>query len=234
MMRSTVKKIIPVITVFSIVGLILVASVNVSAEENRVPEWVKNTAAWWAMDQITETEFRNAIEFLANQGIIKITGPSTPDEEKYMTVDYKFSILQPPNWERQAQVIDQELRLKENSLVASGTAAYDVPTKIKVSVMDAKGNLKDHNEWGLRLVDDLLSSIGGQFTVNSSGNTTIDNEDAIMNNWTLNLYGMEIKGKSFSVIYRGEAYSISYEADKENFDAHIGQFEEMVETFRFL
>ena len=55
-----------------------------------------------------------------------------------------------------------------------------------------------------------------------------------MNNWTLNLYGMEIKGKIFSVIYRGEAYSISYEADKENFDAHIGQFEEMVETFRFL
>jgi len=228
------KKTLLIIVSISIVGLILGTSINVSAEENRVPEWVKNTAAWWAMDQISETEFLNAIEFLANKGIIKITGPSTSAEEKYMVIDYKFSILQPPNWERQAQVIDPSLGSKENSIVASGTTTYDVPTKIKVSVMDAKGSLEEHNEWGLRLVDDLFSSIGGEFIVNASGNTTIDGEDAIMNNWTLNLYGMEIKGKSVSAIHRGEAYSISYEADKKNFDEHIGQFEEMIKTFKFL
>ena len=228
------KKIVVIITSVAVIGLILSTSINVSAEENRVPEWVKNTAAWWAMDQISETEFLNAIEFLANQGIIKITGQSTYAEEKYMVVDYKFSILQPPNWERQAQIIDPNLGSTENSLVASGTATYDVPTKIKVSIIGAKGDLEDHNEWGLRFVDDLFSSVGGEFTVNASGNTTIDSEDAIMNNWTLNLYGTEIKGKSVTAIHRGDAYSISYEADKENFDAHIGQFEEMVETFRFL
>ena len=32
--------------------------------ENVVPEWVKNTAGWWATDAISETEFVNAIEFL--------------------------------------------------------------------------------------------------------------------------------------------------------------------------
>jgi len=228
------KKIFLIITLIATIGLILGTSVNVSAEENRVPEWVKNTAAWWAMDQISEAEFLNAIEFLANQGIIKITGQSISAEEKYMTVDYKFSILQPPNWERQAQIIDPNLGSTENSLVASGTATYDVPTKIKVSIIGAKGDLEEHNEWGLRLIGEILRSIGGEFTVNSSGNTTIDNEDAVLSDWSVKIFGTEIKGKSILVIHRGDAYSISYEADKKNFDEHIGQFEEMVKTFKFL
>ena len=58
------KKIFLIVTLIVTIGLILGTSVNVSAEENRVPEWVKNTAAWWAMDQISETEFLNAIELI--------------------------------------------------------------------------------------------------------------------------------------------------------------------------
>ena len=37
-----------------------------------VPDWVKNTAGWWATDAISEKEFVNAIEFLANDGIIVV------------------------------------------------------------------------------------------------------------------------------------------------------------------
>jgi uncharacterized protein YjbI with pentapeptide repeats len=43
---------------------------NVFAEN--VPEWVKNTAGWWAEDTISETEFVNAITFLIKEDIIKI------------------------------------------------------------------------------------------------------------------------------------------------------------------
>ena len=45
---------------------------NVYAES--VPDWVKNTAGWWATDAISEIEFVNAIEFLVNQGIINVSG----------------------------------------------------------------------------------------------------------------------------------------------------------------
>jgi len=37
-----------------------------------VPEWVKNTAGWWANDAISETEFVTAIEFLIDDDIIQI------------------------------------------------------------------------------------------------------------------------------------------------------------------
>ena len=34
---------------------------NLAYAEN-VPDWVKNTAGWWATDAISETEFVNAID----------------------------------------------------------------------------------------------------------------------------------------------------------------------------
>lgn len=37
-----------------------------------VPDWVKNTARWWADGLVTEREFLNAIEYLVENGIIKI------------------------------------------------------------------------------------------------------------------------------------------------------------------
>ena len=35
-----------------------------SPQSQEVPDWVKNTASWWAEDKISETEFVNAIKFL--------------------------------------------------------------------------------------------------------------------------------------------------------------------------
>ena len=43
---------------------------SVSAEQ--VPDWVKNTAGWWATDSISETEFIGAIEFLIKEEIMQI------------------------------------------------------------------------------------------------------------------------------------------------------------------
>jgi len=50
-----------------VVGLI---TPNAFAEN--VPDWVKNTAGWWATDAISEAEFVNAITYLIKIGIIKI------------------------------------------------------------------------------------------------------------------------------------------------------------------
>ena len=43
-------------------ALLFLAFPFISAQS--VPDWVKNTAGWWATDVISETEFVNAIEFL--------------------------------------------------------------------------------------------------------------------------------------------------------------------------
>ena len=58
-----------VCTMIVLSGIVLIP--NVFAEN--VPDWVKNTAGWWAEDAISETEFVNAIEFLVNKGIIQVS-----------------------------------------------------------------------------------------------------------------------------------------------------------------
>jgi len=44
-----------------------------------VPDWVKNTAGWWATDAISETEFVNAIEFLVKENIIQVNVSQTSE-----------------------------------------------------------------------------------------------------------------------------------------------------------
>ena len=56
------------------VGLIIP---NAFAES--VPDWVKNTAGWWATDLISETEFVNAIEYLVKESIIQVNASQTSE-----------------------------------------------------------------------------------------------------------------------------------------------------------
>ena len=54
----------------SVILVILILGIIPIVHAQIVPDWVKNTAGWWATDAISETEFVNAIEFLANEGSV--------------------------------------------------------------------------------------------------------------------------------------------------------------------
>ena len=69
-MKITVTFVYTAIVLF---GIILIP--NAFAEN--VPDWVKNTAGWWATDVISETEFVNAIEFLVKENIIEVNVSQT-------------------------------------------------------------------------------------------------------------------------------------------------------------
>jgi len=64
-----------VYTVIVLSGIILIP--NAFAES--VPDWVKNTAGWWAEDAISETEFVNAIEYLVKESIIQVNVSQTSE-----------------------------------------------------------------------------------------------------------------------------------------------------------
>ena len=40
--------------------------------DKQVPDWVKNTAIWWADDLIHEDDFIKGIKFLVETGVIQI------------------------------------------------------------------------------------------------------------------------------------------------------------------
>ena len=60
-----------VIFVISVLALsILIPSLISNATAEAVPDWVKNTARWYADGSISETEFLNAIKFLIEKEFI--------------------------------------------------------------------------------------------------------------------------------------------------------------------
>ena len=59
------------ILLFALVFCIVMIIPSVFAEE-KVPDWVKNNAGWWASHFISDNEFVNAIEFLIKEEIIQV------------------------------------------------------------------------------------------------------------------------------------------------------------------
>ena len=113
----------------------------------------------WADDEISEAEFLGAIEYLIGEGVIAI--PEDSDSRKYMTKEYKFSVWQSGNWGRRMQTRDPGLDLVENALVEHGALTSDVPTKIKVGIMEMKGSsLEGHAESITDLLEERSGEIG--------------------------------------------------------------------------
>ena len=128
-----------VIAIFFImfVGLFLVIP---SAHAESVPDWVKNTAGWWATDAISETEFINAIQFLANNGIIQTN--SIPNN--------MLGPLEPQNLETipicKENRIERELNYFEKGILCSNidlSYIYDEPD------FSSTGSF-NHNSYGFR------------------------------------------------------------------------------------
>ena len=66
----------------SVTFIVIVTMITVVfplAYAEMVPDWVKNTAGWWATDAISEKEFVNAIEFLIKDGIIQVNASNSSE-----------------------------------------------------------------------------------------------------------------------------------------------------------
>ena len=63
----------------SLLALFVFGLIIPNAFAENVPDWVKNTAGWWATDAISETEFVNAIAYLIKVGIISIESSKSPE-----------------------------------------------------------------------------------------------------------------------------------------------------------
>jgi len=67
-MRSSLVLII----LFSLIGSSILIPNSSAQEETQIPNWIKNVAGWWAVNEISEKEFLGAIEYLINNNIISI------------------------------------------------------------------------------------------------------------------------------------------------------------------
>tara|TARA_B100001179_G_scaffold189824_1_gene146391 strand:+ start:276 stop:554 length:279 start_codon:yes stop_codon:yes gene_type:complete len=74
-------KLLSVLSVLIIISTIPIVSSEVMRGEFTVPNWVKNTAGWWAEDQIPDSAFLQGIQYLINEGIMIVEISAEIDSE---------------------------------------------------------------------------------------------------------------------------------------------------------
>lgn len=90
--------------IFSLL-LIVDSSINISADENFIPSWIKNTAKFWAEEKISDSEFLSAIQFLLDNGILKSESNLTDSE-----LSDKIRELELENQKLKNRITDLEYR----------------------------------------------------------------------------------------------------------------------------
>ena len=90
---------------FLVILVTLSSSVTHSYSEKTIPDWVKNTAGWWADDQISEQEFVSAIEFLINSQIITVTQTEQNTSQTEKIPDW---VKNTAGWWADDQISEQE------------------------------------------------------------------------------------------------------------------------------
>ena len=68
-----------IVLLFTLVAGVVAFPLAASAQSDAIPSWIKNTAGWWADDQISETEFINSMEYLIDSGIIQVSSQQNVD-----------------------------------------------------------------------------------------------------------------------------------------------------------
>ena len=77
--------------VYAVIVLSSIILIPNAFAEN-VPDWVKNTAGWWATDIISETEFVNAIAYLIKVGIITLEKECKFEGEEFSHLKFHYQI----------------------------------------------------------------------------------------------------------------------------------------------
>ena len=70
-----------VLSVLIIISTVPFISAEVIRGESTVPDWVKNTAGWWASEQIPDSAFLQGIQYLIKEGIMIVEIPTEIDSE---------------------------------------------------------------------------------------------------------------------------------------------------------
>jgi hypothetical protein len=76
-----------------------------SSEQINIPDWVRNNASWWSEDKIGDSDFVQGIQWLIQQGIMKIPPTESGSASGQQIPDW---IKNNAGWWSNKQITDQD------------------------------------------------------------------------------------------------------------------------------
>ena len=83
-----------------------------------IPDWVKQTAAWWGKGEISNTEFAAGIQFMIEQGLITVNART--NEESASDVEIPDWVKENAVWWSEGMISDQDFARGIEFLVEKG------------------------------------------------------------------------------------------------------------------
>ena len=83
-------------------------------KQTNIPEWVKGIASYWVDGNITDDEFAEAIEFLLDQEIIKISGYGKIDIQEEEPIPMSLTVSTDKNSYSSGDIINVNITVPDN------------------------------------------------------------------------------------------------------------------------
>ena len=114
-------------------GIIVVPQTEVSdgnANEESVPDWVKNNAGWWAEGTISDGEFVNGIQYLIKTGLISV---SADIGEEFSIVTDSNDVMA-SNESEDSELAALQVELEKCSEIAKAYKRIDCEKPVKAAI----------------------------------------------------------------------------------------------------
>ncbi len=158
----------------SVIVLTLAVSLQASGQNYNIPVWIKNNAKWWSQGQIDDSEFVKGMQYLIQQGIMKI--PQTKQLSK-SNQDIPVWIKNNAKWWSQGQIGDTDFVQGIQYLVQQGIIQLEIGKEKKHDVIVIGAGMagiaaaKDLNSKGYDVVVlEAQQRIGGRIWTDHSLN----------------------------------------------------------------
>jgi len=182
------------ITVLLFMFFMIVFMIPNAFAEN-VPEWVKNTAGWWASDQIDDQSFLQGIQFLIKEGIMVI--PSTETLGSSDTHAVPVWIKNNAGWWAENKISEEEFvnaiqyLVETNIIQFQSDADYEKTKNIEKYLLDWDTIVNDSKyayDGSIKMQSDFFGYVDYIVRYDAASNIVYDNAEPSLLRASLWLY----------------------------------------------
>jgi len=121
-----------ILSILVIISTIPFVSSEVIRGESTVPDWVKNTAGWWASEQIDDSAFLQGIQYLIKEEMIVVEIPTEIDSEA--TEEVPDWVKNTVGWWAEDKIHDTTFVSGIQYLISKGIIVVEQEVEVEESV----------------------------------------------------------------------------------------------------
>ena len=121
-------------------------------EENTIPSWIKNTAGWWADNKINDKDFISGIEYLIENGIIKV---STYVNKENSTDAIPLWIKNNAGWWSSGKISDNDFLTGIEYLIENGIINVNAKTNSELLEKDLERKAWNFERYLINIQSDI-------------------------------------------------------------------------------